>query len=322
MPNPLISIIMPAYNAAQFMAESIRSVIDQTYTNWELIIINDGSTDDTEAIANKQVLVDRRIRLINQTNKKLSGARNAGIKAATGEWLAFLDSDDLWVPDKLTKQIETISVQLGVGVIFSDGYIFNNDDITNNLPYNTAYGFFSGADMYKLLYQGNYIPVLSVLVKKEYLDLIGLQDENLIACQDWDYWLRLAANDVGFYGMQEKLFYYRRHNQNMSNDNYLILFEKACVFLKNFSKSLFTLPEIEKLKAFVHITICQLIKIGKIKEALFLNNAKFAITKNASANLINFLLSTLKEQSYYLVRFIFKVDKIFFKPVNNEKLVK
>jgi hypothetical protein len=201
------------------------------------------------------------------------------------------------------------------GVIFTGGYTFTNNDIDNNLPYQTISGFYSGTEMYQLEYQGNHIPVLSVLAKKELLDNIGLQDESLMACQDWDYWLRLAANGAGFYGLPEKLFYYRRHGNNMSNDNYLILFEQACVFLKNFRAAFFTPAEITKLKNFVQVTICQLIKAGKIKEALYLNSKNTIITKDASGNLIGFLMNKLKGQSYYLVRLIFKVDKILSKPV-------
>lgn len=165
MVEPLISIIMPAYNAEKYITESVDTVINQTYKNWELIIINDGSTDDTEAIARQYTLTDSRIKLINQENKKLSAARNIGIKAAVGDWVAFLDADDLWVADKLKKQIALINTKPDIGLVFSDGYIFNDGDLNTDFPYGAASGYFTGVEMYKLLYQGNYVPILSVLVK-------------------------------------------------------------------------------------------------------------------------------------------------------------
>ncbi|MES2278856.1 MAG: glycosyltransferase family A protein [Bacteroidota bacterium] len=313
MPKPLISVIMPAFNAAEYMAESIDTVICQTFTDWELIVINDGSTDDTEAIAHKYVAADARIKLINQTNKKLSAARNAGIQAATGPWIAFLDADDLWMPEKLALQIQSANTCPQAGVIFTDGYVFQTNNTTNTLPYGTVAGYYSGSEMYRLEYQGNYIPVLSVLVKKELLDTIGLQDEQLTACQDWDYWLRLAANGAGFYGLSEKLFYYRRHASNMSNDSSLMVFEQACVFIKNFKRGLFTSTDLAKLKSFLNITICNLIRAGEMDKAIFLNRQQSQIRNKAINSLSNFFMNLLGERSYLLVRLIFKADTLLSK---------
>ncbi|WP_295799415.1 glycosyltransferase [Mucilaginibacter sp.] len=310
MTEPLVSVIMPAFNAGQFIAEAVDSVIKQTFTGWELIIVNDGSTDDTQAIAERYVAGDARIRLVKQQNKKLSAARNTGIANAKGEWVAFLDADDFWVAGKLEKQLVAAGKYPAAGVVFSDGFTYYNNDVKTAQPYGTIAGYFAPADIYKLEYQGNYIPVLSVLVKKKELDTVGLQDEKLRACEDWDYWLRLALQGVGFYGMEEKLFYYRRHAANMSNDNSLMSLANATIFIKNFKPELLPAEDIKRVTGFINRTICSLIKPGKINEALFLNNGMYNITGSGLRKWGSFIMEKLGKQSYYPVRLIFKMDRI------------
>ncbi|SHN24208.1 glycosyltransferase family 2 protein [Mucilaginibacter sp. OK098] len=310
MNDPLVSIIMPAYNAEKFIEESINSVINQTFNNWELLIINDGSTDSTESIACKYAATDARVKLINQENKRLGAARNTGILNAKGSWIAFLDADDLWMPDKLKKQLSVAKTEPKAGVIFTDGFTFYDNSIKTALPYGTVTGFFTASAIYKLEYQGNYIPVLSALIKKAHIDNIGLQDESpyVYGCEDWDYWLRLAINGVSFFGMEEKLFYYRRHISNMSNDSNLMALAKATVFIKNFKKELLSNQEIRKINGFINLTICGFIKLGRIKEALFLNNGMYNVSKKAFRKLSSLFISILGSRSYYLTRMVFKVN--------------
>ena len=118
---PLVSIIMPAYNTEKYIQASIDSVLNQTFTNWELIIINDGSTDSTVEIVKENQKRDHRIILINQVNKKQAAARNAGFKISKGEWIAILDSDDLWVNNKLEIQLESCEK---ADVIYSSGIFY------------------------------------------------------------------------------------------------------------------------------------------------------------------------------------------------------
>ena len=107
--NDLVSIIMPSYNTAQYITASIASVQKQTYTNWELIIVDDCSTDNTDEVV-KPLLTDTRIRYLkNEVNSGAAVSRNRALREAKGKWIAFLDSDDLWVPEKLEKQIAFIS---------------------------------------------------------------------------------------------------------------------------------------------------------------------------------------------------------------------
>lgn len=129
----LVSIIMPAYNAQEFIDEAIESVILQTYNNWELIIINDGSTDNTQQIANRYVAQDARVKLINQANQGETASRNNGIKAATGEYIAFLDSDDFYFPNYLKKMIAAFE-QSDCDLI-QCGYVFERVAMTISNPY-------------------------------------------------------------------------------------------------------------------------------------------------------------------------------------------
>src|ERR1044071_7783966 len=108
MQQPLVSVIMPAYNAERYIAASVRSVLAQTYQNWELIIVDDGSTDGTAAVAKSFAEADGRVRYVYQPNGRLGNARNTGIRHARGPLIAFLDSDDLWMERKLELQLKAM----------------------------------------------------------------------------------------------------------------------------------------------------------------------------------------------------------------------
>ena len=138
----------------------------------------------------------------------------------------------------------------GVDLFFSAGWKFEND-IANAEPYEIVTGEFDATRLYKLEYQNNYIPVLSVIVKKTMADAVGLMDEgrNIQNCEDWDYWLRLALNGARFYGMGERLFYYRRHGGNNSADTIKLRLAQAAVLVKNYRQEMLT--EKETREAFV-----------------------------------------------------------------------
>lgn len=129
--QPLVSVIMPCYNGERFIAEAIESVLGQTYQNWELIIINDGSTDNSEKIIKELLNKDNRIRYIkNNKNKGIPATRNVGIKASKGEYIALLDQDDFWMKEKLKIQmIEILKNNSSFGLKFSNTIIM---DFTNN----------------------------------------------------------------------------------------------------------------------------------------------------------------------------------------------
>ena len=118
--EPLVSIIIPAYNADRFISETIDSILKQTYDSWELIIVNDGSTDKTKEIIGKYISSDSRIRIINQSNKGVSIARNTGIENAQGQFIALLDADDLWLEDNLKEKVNLLLSNAKPDFVFSD----------------------------------------------------------------------------------------------------------------------------------------------------------------------------------------------------------
>src|SRR5689334_9654380 len=140
MAGELVSVIMPAYNAEKYIAESIRSVLAQTYADWELIVVDDGSSDNTGGVVREFVARDSRIKYVFQENGRLGKARNTGIANARGELIAFLDSDDLWLETKLAAQTRALS-ENEADVVFCDCYIFKDE---NTADERTRFGSFSG----------------------------------------------------------------------------------------------------------------------------------------------------------------------------------
>lgn len=220
--NKLVSIIMPAFNSEMFISDSIESVLSQVYPHWELIVIDDGSTDSTAEIIKEYVSKDSRIRYYYQQNQKQGRARNNGISKSKGDWIAFLDHDDLWVPEKLEKQIEFIN-RNNVDLVFSDGYIFRSSIKNTNLALQIKSGFYIGNGALKLFLECNRIPMLSVLVrKKAVVNCGGFEVHPSVQnADDYLLWLRMLAKGYSFYGLPDKLVYYRLHeNQASGNDPY------------------------------------------------------------------------------------------------------
>jgi teichuronic acid biosynthesis glycosyltransferase TuaG len=259
---------MPAYDAGQYLEDAIKSVLKQTYETWELIIINDGSIDNTEIVALRYASTDDRIKLFN-TEKQRSGAsaaRNLGVLKSAGYWIAFLDADDLWESDKLEKQMQLSKALPNVDVFYSSGWKFTGNDLNSIDEYKTILGEFTGQQMYKLEYIKNHIPTPSVIVKRSVIEQVGPQAYGV--CEDWDYWLRMALCNARFYGMDQKLFYYRRHNSNTSTDTIYMRMAQTQVFVRHYKKESFT--ELEKKAIFlplVNTLLIDLIKADRKKDA-------------------------------------------------------
>ncbi|MEM8830638.1 MAG: glycosyltransferase family A protein [Cyanobacteria bacterium P01_G01_bin.19] len=203
---PQISIVIPAYNAAQTITETIESVQQQTVDDWELIVVNDGSTDNTLEVL--QQIVELRLKIISAPNGGVSAARNLGMAQARGQYIAFLDADDLWVADKLELQLEALEQNPNAIVAYSwtcfmdeqqDGYVYHPSP-----PYQYA------GDVYPQLLQRDFIHSGSnTLVRKSALDRVGGFDSRCDICEDWDMWVRLAAIG-GFVVVPQHQIMYRR----------------------------------------------------------------------------------------------------------------
>ncbi len=262
MDKDLVSIIMPAYNAGRFIEESIQSVINQTYQNWELIIIDDGSVDNTAEFAIRFTKVDLRIKYFYQPNGKQGKARNLGLKNSKGAYVAFLDADDKWTTDKLTIQTNLLFANKDIDLLFSQGY-----NLTGNA--------FSNMDVWvkevwdhhdlKAMIDGNKIPILSVIVKKEALIKVGGFTEagNLQNVEDYHLWLKLLVNNFKFKSTADRLFYYRIHETQVTYENKNLtrlcfnVYEDIYYWCKDATKKRFL---INRLKWFLftdeYLTLC------------------------------------------------------------------
>jgi glycosyltransferase involved in cell wall biosynthesis len=209
--KPLVTIIIPTFNGALFIKESIDSSIGQSYKNIEVIIIDDGSTDNTKDII-EPYLVHENIHYIYQENKGLSGARNTGLKHSKGDYIQFLDSDDLLESTKVAKQIQFLEQNTEYFAVYSDTFYFDGKK-TNRIDSYRPFEKLSGLLLDRLI-SGNFIPVNSILLRKTDTTF----DEKLNVLEDWDFWLRLSLQNKKFSYLDEKLSWVRIHQNSMSSD--------------------------------------------------------------------------------------------------------
>lgn len=219
---------MPAYNASPFIGEAIESVIQQTYAEWELIIVDDGSTDSTCG-AVEPFLRDKRIRLIKQQNCGVSKARNTGICNASGQWIAFLDADDLWLPQKLHLQMNCAEENRVSGLIHANAFRFSTGQSGTGLISNPVY---DKNDSHKSLLMYDFIVTSSVMVSRNCIDAVGCFDENLSGPEDWDLWTRIAES-FKICKVDTPLVYYREHQGGISK-NYHKQFEQRMKVMKRY----------------------------------------------------------------------------------------
>ncbi|WP_417337341.1 glycosyltransferase family 2 protein [Halobacteriovorax marinus] len=210
-----VSIVMPAFNCSKLISLSIESVQSQSYENWELIIVDDGSSDNLKAVVEKY-LKDSRVKYFFQLNGGVASARNTGISKATGDYIAFLDSDDLWPEDKLSKYIEVFNscTDPNIGLIYSRYYCFHDDPST--FVKAVEYPRFCKSDYWSLIVL-NYIATLTVMVKREVFLNIGNFDESLFGTEDWDLWIRING-EYSTFQIEEPLGYYRIHESGISRN--------------------------------------------------------------------------------------------------------
>jgi glycosyltransferase involved in cell wall biosynthesis len=186
---PAVSVVIPAYNAAWCVAKAIDSVLAQDFRDFEIIVVNDGSTDDTAAVL---AAYGNAIRVVDQANGGMSSARNAGIRAARGELVAFLDADDWWLPTKLRPQVELMQARLEVGFSSAAARV---EDPEGNLLNLWQCGRLDGPFLLRLFESSGGIAGGSsaLLVRRALLGKVGGYDETLGGVEDGDLWMRLAA---------------------------------------------------------------------------------------------------------------------------------
>jgi hypothetical protein len=190
---PLVSVVIPAYNAAAYIPSTLDSVFAQTLSDYEIIVVNDGSPD-TPALENVLQSYFPKIRYIKQENRGPSNARNSGIQAARGKYVAFLDSDDLWFPNHLANQMAMFQSDPSLGLVYANGVQIKDDRPVGVSFDRTPQSFPVNFD--SLLREQSTVNTSSAVVSREALVRAGLFDEQFRRCEDYDLWLRLAAAGV------------------------------------------------------------------------------------------------------------------------------
>ncbi len=226
--QPLVSVIVPCYNQSQYLSEALESVLGQTYSSWECIIVNDGSTDSTEKVGHNWVLKDGRFKYLKKSNGGLSSARNMGLEIAAGEYIQLLDADDLLEADKIKHQITYLdNSKEKIDIVVSGYRYFLDTDKSRDLlifgPFNflpeVAVNIEDKKDIVKLFSRANPMVVSAPLYHKSVFQRIGRFDESLGANEDWDFHFRCVVNGIIFqhcgYPPKSRTLI-RIHNKSMS----------------------------------------------------------------------------------------------------------
>ena len=230
--SPLVSVVIPAYNAKRFIGETLESVLSQTYRNLEVLVVDDGSSDGQEHVIADFVQRDKRVSYVYQENAGVSAARNKGFKASKGDFIAFLDADDVWLPVNLEMKVNRL--QCGdVGLVHSDAMVIDEQSRDTSLVLSGAAGDVLDA---LLLWDGTQIPgPSSVLIARNTLEAVGLFDEALSTSADMELFIRIASY-CGVARINAVTWKYRIHPGNMHKN--ISLMEKDVMYLYEKARAL------------------------------------------------------------------------------------
>lgn len=225
---PVVSVIIPTYNSARYLAEAVDSVLAQTFTDLEVLVIDDGSTDETTSVISGYRTP---VRYIRQENGGVSVARNRGIQESRGRFVAFLDADDTWYPSKLEHQLKALQGQSECRLCYSAFTVV--DSSLRTLFVNRSNR--RGSALEDLLLRGNIVgSICTVLMERSLYELSGGFDSALSQCADWDMWIRLAQHTEFLY-IDAPLVTYRYHDNMMSRDARLLENDSIRVLNKGFA---------------------------------------------------------------------------------------
>lgn len=232
----LISVIIPTYNRAELITDAINSVLEQSYKNFEVLVIDDGSIDNTAEVVDG--IKDKRVKYLYQANGGVSKARNTGIKFAKGRYIAFLDSDDLFHPQKLQKQAEVLDANLEVGIVTGSSQYKTMDGKEIVIKKYQAKNKYENLKYILTNPDKVYTGTPTLMIRKSCFDSVGVFDETLNFCEDWDIFFRVSML-YEVYNIKDIVAYVRVHNDSLSNSlskgadaktfkqNYLKFLEKS-----------------------------------------------------------------------------------------------
>jgi glycosyltransferase involved in cell wall biosynthesis len=227
---PKVSVIIPTYNSARYLGDAVDSVLAQSFTDFEVLVIDDGSTDDTASL---MCQYSSPVRYIRQENGGVSRARNRGIDESSGRYVAFLDADDTWHRNKLERQLSALDQNCDYQACYS-AFTIGDNDLS---PLETRRSKRCGSTIEDLLLRGNVVGTPStVLCDRSLFKVTGGFDPETSQCADWDMWVRLASQ-TNFLYLDESLVTYRQHDANMSRNAGLLERDSVRVLEKGFAMS-------------------------------------------------------------------------------------
>lgn len=294
--NKLVSIIVPCYNQAQYLDEALQSVLNQAYFNWECIIVNDGSTDETEIIANKWCNKDDRFKYYYKENGGLSSARNFGLDKSKGNFIQFLDADDFIHKDKLKYSIDLIKnktieekqiVITGYQVYFDSLKTFSKDICFKPELLNYTSVLYGWDDLINIPIHCGFFDA-SLFVRFRF-------PEKIKAKEDWIMWVEILRKTTGMIAINKPLAFYRKHNESMTMQNDILQeYLKAIRYLKNIiSKEEYEKLTINLFSNYYNKSILLKAELEKIK-----NSDSFRFMKFIKSKLIKFHI--IKPVKYFL----------------------
>lgn len=287
MPESVFSVVVPAYNAASFIVKTLECLNAQKFHDFEALIINDGSTDNTQAVVCAYIAThpNLHLRLINQQNAGIAGARNRGIKEAGGRYVAFLDHDDVWYPEKLSRCYETFSRFPEIRVVCHNEAL---RDASGKIERYLTYGPYVEDMFRKLLYHGSCLSTSATVIRKDVFPEVGLFRENdeFSTVEDYDLWLRIAKKNK-IYFIPDILGEYVINNKNASLN-----------FEKHYNNQLQVLKtnfrEEEKKSALDYFLM--LMRITRV----YLILTKESLRQRKAGNAIKYFISALTQPFLYV----------------------
>ena len=271
--KPLVTVIVPAYNHEYYIRDCLCSIVSQTYTNMQVIVIDDGSKDNTENIIREFINEnDAKIEFISKENEGLCKTLNRGLNMARGKYVAFLASDDMWLPERIEKQVLFMEKNENIGMIFSDAYFMRDKEASNNkyteyrpIIRNCFTNSIQSRSIYEALLYENFIPALTVLVRRECFSRVGHFDTSL-KYEDYDMWLRISKEYQTAF-IDEPLAYYRVHGNNISNNMSIMLMGAMQTLFKQYRSEHFRKKPVKVALAFIKFFV----RVAKNKIVKYMN---------------------------------------------------
>ena len=240
---PKVSVIIPTYNREDYISETIQSVLEQTYKDFEIIVVDDGSSDNTKKNLEK---FEKRIKLIIQTNSERAIARNNGVKNSSGEYLAFVDSDDIWIKDKLEKQVKILDNDKKTILVYGQSQRIDKSSNQIKTAKRQKEGY-SGNIFEKLLYR-NFIVSATPVIRRGTFEKTQGFETRYVPYEDWEFWLRLSLLGK-FYFINKPLAFYRIHPEQSVKSAKAEKIEEVTTLLLEDSFKLTEIPEQIKMKS-------------------------------------------------------------------------